>query len=221
MRRFLKNHSTISHEEQDSLKELKILVVGLGGLGGIVSEGLARIGLYNIGICDFDLVDETNLNRQLLSYEDNIGQPKLEQCINNLLRINKDINITSYDKLSTTNEKLLNDLTKYDIVIDCLDNYESRALLHNICIENDMKIVYGAIAGDYGYLGISSKDNMLIFDNKAGIETELGNPFYTPAIIGSMQIKLALDVLFDKPYIKSGFYHVDLNSFTIEKINLK
>ncbi len=220
MHRFSKNHSTISLDEQKQLESIKILVVGLGGLGGIVSEGLIRIGLYNIGICEFDLVEDSNLNRQLLSYEDNIGKPKIIECKNNLLRINKEINITTYEKLSVDNKVLLSELSNYDIVIDCLDNYESRLLLHELCSERDVKVVYGAIAGDYGYLGISSRDNKLIFDNKKGIETELGNPFYTPAIIGSMQIKLALDVLFDKPYIKKGFYHVDLNTFTIEKINL-
>ncbi len=220
MKRFLKNHSTISTSEQVKLKNFKVLVVGLGGLGGIVSEGLVRIGLYNIGICDFDLVDETNLNRQLLSYEDNIGMPKLMLCTNNLLRINKSVNITSYEKLSSDNEKLLKEIVDYDLVIDCLDNYESRFLLHSLCIKNNVKVIYGAIAGDYGYLGVRTKDNEILFNNENGIEKQLGNPFYTPAIVGSLQIKLALDVLFEKEYLVNGFYNIDLKTFTIERISL-
>ncbi len=221
MQRFSKNHSTISKKEQQKLKDSKMLVIGLGGLGGIVTEGLIRLGLYNIGICDFDLVDESNLNRQILSYEDNIGKNKREECKRNLLRINKDIKVTSYDKLTKENKVLINDLKDYDIVIDCLDNYESRKFLHELCLEKNIPLIYGAIAGDYGYLSVSTRSNTLLLDDKKGIEDELGNPFYTPAIIGSMQIKLALDVLFNKEYIVNGFYYIDLNTFMIEKINLK
>lgn len=220
MNRFSKNFSTISTENQAILKNSNVLVVGLGGLGGIVSEGLVRAGLYNIGICDFDKFDVSNLNRQLLSNEHNIGKSKLDVCYTNLININSEINIIKYDKFTIENEKLINDISSYDIVIDCLDNYETRKLLHTICSENDIKVVYGAIAGHFGYFGVSTKNNFLIFDNSDGIEKELGNPFYTPAIIGSMQIKLALDVLFNNEYFKDGFYYLDLNSFAIEKISL-
>ncbi len=220
MKRFEKNFATISKAEQEKLANLKVLVVGLGGLGGIVSEGLVRLGLYHIGICDFDLVDETNLNRQLLAYEDNLGKAKLELCKQNLLRINQNIVVSCYDKLSQTNQSLIEDLTTYDLVIDCLDNYPSRLLLHNLCIERDIKVIYGAIAGNYGYLGVRTNDNNILFDNEHGVEKQLGNPFYTPAIVGAMQIKLALDVLFKKAYLNKGFYSIDLESFTIEKIKL-
>ncbi|MFV0424079.1 MAG: HesA/MoeB/ThiF family protein [Bacilli bacterium] len=221
MNRFARNYSTISLDQQKYLKQIRILVVGLGGLGGIVSEGLIRLGIYNLGICDFDVVEESNLNRQLLSNENNLGNSKILECQKRLLSINKDIDVTCYDKLTKDNKKLLNDFSSYDLVIDCLDNYDTRLLLHNLCFKNNLKVIYGAIAGDYGYFGVSTKENMLIFDDKMGIEKELGNPFYTPAIIGSMQIKLTLDVIFNKEYLRNGFYYLDLNSFTIEEINLQ
>ncbi len=220
IKRFEKNYSTINSHQQECLKKARVLVVGLGGLGGIVSEGLIRLGLYTIGICDFDTFDETNLNRQLLSNEENMGKPKLEACKEKLLKIHSAIEIIRYGKLTEENTDFMQDLASYHVVIDCLDNYESRELLHTLCKERKIPLVYGAIAGDYGYVGVVSRENSLLFNRKEGIEKKLGNPFYTPAIIGSLQIKLVLDILFSKQYLKKGFYHIDLGTFTIEKICL-
>ena len=85
----------LSKEDLDRIKNLTVLVVGVGGVGGYSLEALARSGVSNIIIIDKDTIDITNLNRQIISNVNNIGNIKVEEAKNRCLSINKDVNITT------------------------------------------------------------------------------------------------------------------------------
>ncbi len=219
--RYDRNFSTISKEEQSLLKTKTALVVGAGGLGGFVIEGLSRIGIGAIDVCDYDFVDETNLNRQLLSLENNINQSKSNLAKQRILSINSNINTTIYNE-PFPNDKVLNNISKYNIVIDCVDNISARLELEKQCISNNIPLIHGSIGGLYGKVAVVTKNNTVISDTcknaNNGIEKTLGNPFFTPAVVGSLQGLLAVKVLLNKDYLQKGFYYIDLETISIMEV---
>ncbi|MGL4392388.1 MAG: HesA/MoeB/ThiF family protein [Fusobacteriaceae bacterium] len=219
--RYSKNIGTFTIDEQKILNQKSVLVVGLGGLGGIVIEGLARLGVKKIGICDFDVFCESNLNRQLLSSEKNIGKEKILEAEARILSINKSVSIRKYGKFPE--QKILEELSlkEYDIVIDCVDNYETKLELENICTRENIFLIYGAIGGLFGQLAVITRNNKIIEFQKNmvnSIEKNLGNPFFTPAIVGTFEVYLCCKVLLGKKYLRNGFYYIDLDNFSLEEI---
>jgi len=220
--RFSRNKQTITDEQQTLLGQKKILVIGCGGLGTHVLEGLARIGIKQIGLCDYDVFDVSNLNRQLGALEVTIGKSKALMAHDRIKSINEAAEVTMYqDKYP--NERLLNDLSEYDLVIDCLDSIVTRKQLEQDCLALEKTLIHGAIAGHYGYFGVITKDNPLIAiqeNQDNSIEKQLGNPYYIVATVASMQLMLAIRVLLDQPYHQNGFYVIDLFDLSIDKIDL-
>ncbi|WP_423362852.1 HesA/MoeB/ThiF family protein [Mycoplasma sp. P36-A1] len=220
--RYSRNYNTISIEQQKKLAKYNILVIGLGGLGSHIIEGLTRLGIQNIGICDYDVSEESNINRQLLVFENNLNLPKTKLATQRILDINGKCKIKVYQKFY--NKQIQQDLHEYDLIIDCLDNNIVSNQLLEICIKANKNIIYGSIAGDYGYVGVINNDNN-IFNylnyNLKGIENMVGNPYYIVSLVASIQLKLALKVLFNEKYIKKGFYYIDLKELSIEKITFE
>ncbi len=98
MKRYARNFGTITEEGQRILCSKKVLVIGSGGLGGFVIEGLSRMGIKTIGVCDYDVFDITNLNRQLFATEDVIGVPKVDVAKKRINLIDKTIDVITYNK---------------------------------------------------------------------------------------------------------------------------
>ena len=111
----------ITKEKLKALKKKKVLVCGVGGVGSFVAEALARSGIGQITLCDFDTVDETNLNRQLMSAKSNIGESKVEVLKRRLL----DISDAKIDTLETYIDETFK-LKKYDYIVDCIDSLNSK-----------------------------------------------------------------------------------------------
>ena len=224
MKRFSRNKQTITNAEQAYLAQQKILVLGLGGLGSHVIEGLARIGVMHLGICDDDVAEVSNLNRQLLVLESTIGRTKCALAKERIHAINSAIDVKCYPNKYP--HPLLNkDLSGYDLVIDCLDNVATRKQLEKDCLRLDKRLIYGTIAGNFGYFGVISNENplmqsQLMNGDGSGIEKALGNPYYIVAMVASLQVMIALRVLLDKSYLKKGFYIIDLLDVSIEEVVL-
>jgi len=222
MERYSRNENTISKKQQALLAKIKVLVIGAGGLGSHVIEGLARMGIMEIGICDYDVFEESNLNRQILALEKTIDQSKCQVAKERINAINSEIVVHAYqDKYPS--KQILNDFESYDIVIDCLDNIPIRKQLEVDCLRYDKKLIYGTIAGNFGYFGVISASNRLMdFQTETGdgIEKILGNPYYIVSVVASMQLLLLAKVIFEQEYLKSGFYVIDLIDMSIDKIEL-
>lgn len=131
-------------EGQEKLKAAKVLVVGAGGLGCPVLQYLTAAGVGTIGIIDFDRVDATNLQRQILYTGADIGQNKAITAKNRLTQLNPHINFDVYpEKLTTKNALEL--FSKYDIIVDGTDNFSTRYLVNDACVITNKPLVYGAI----------------------------------------------------------------------------
>jgi molybdopterin/thiamine biosynthesis adenylyltransferase/rhodanese-related sulfurtransferase len=131
-------------EGQRKLKASKALVVGTGGLGSPLLLYLTAAGVGNIGLIDFDVVDDSNLQRQVLFSVADIGKSKVEAAKTRLEALNPHINFTSYnDKL--TSENALEIIAEYDVVADGTDNFQTRYLVNDACVILGKTNVYASI----------------------------------------------------------------------------
>ena len=131
----------IGKDSLEKIKKLKILIVGLGGVGGYTFETLVRSGIENITIVDFDKVDETNLNRQILTNSNNIGKYKTEVALERALLINKNVNINKLNIfLNKDNIDELN-INQYDYIVDACDSLDTKELLMNYSYKYKIKLI--------------------------------------------------------------------------------
>jgi len=181
--RYQRNIGTIGLNGQATLLRSKIAIIGLGGLGGTVVELLARMGVGHIVVVDGDVFEESNLNRQILCWENNLGLGKAEAAVERVKNINQGIRVTAHFTL-VKEENIGEIIDGADVVVDALDNIPTRFLVEKMTKKKGIPLIHGAIAGftgqiltifpeDKGLQGIySSKDNL----PDSGIETELGTP---------------------------------------------
>lgn len=131
-------------EGQQKLKKASVLVVGLGGLGSPLAMYLAASGVGTLGLVDFDVVDESNLQRQIIHGTSDVGKPKIESATITLKEINPDINIVHHSE-ALTSENALEIIEQYDIVADGTDNFQTRYLVNDTCVITGKPNVYGSI----------------------------------------------------------------------------
>lgn len=214
-----------SKEEMGIIQSSSVCVIGSGGLGGYILEMLARTGIGNVTIVDGDVFDETNLNRQLLSTVDNLGNVKVFEAEKRISLVNPEIKIHAVHAFAEE-ENMLEILEGADVAIDALDSISARRLLQRSCEEMSIPLVHGAIAGWYGqvstiYPGDRTLDRLYPLDMGSGIEETLGNPSFTPATIASIQVAEAIKVIVGKDEVlRNKILMVDLldNEFQIISI---
>ncbi len=131
---------------QEKIKNSKIFVAGAGGLGSPVSIYLAVGGVGNIKIIDKDVPELSNLNRQILHTEEDIGRPKAQSAKEKLIKINRDIKIEGI-KETITEENVLSLVGDSDVILDCMDNFPTRYVLNKIAIEKRIPLVHASIWG--------------------------------------------------------------------------
>ena len=134
----------VGMEGQRKLKAAKVLMVGAGGLGSPLGLYLAAAGVGTLGVVDFDVVDATNLHRQVLYGQSDIGKPKLQAASERLRDVNPHIRIVPHE-LRLTSENALDVLEPYDIVADGTDNFPTRYLVNDACVLLGKPNVYGSI----------------------------------------------------------------------------
>lgn len=138
---------------QEKLAAARVLCIGVGGLGCPALLYLAGAGIGAIGIVDFDKVDESNLQRQVLFTVDDEGKPKAAAAKTRLAALNPDIEIRAYDE-ELTAENALSLFSSYDIIIDGTDNFAAKFLINDAAIKLGKPVVYGAIQGFDGQVSV-------------------------------------------------------------------
>lgn len=194
----------IGYEGQDKLTKSHALIVGAGGLGSPVALYLAASGVGMLTICDFDVVDLTNLQRQIIHTTQSIGINKAVSAQQTLYEINPDVNIKTIQKKSTEQE-LANLVAQADVVIDCSDNFATRYALNRLCVQHQKPLVSGAALKFEGQItvydmrsGTSPCYHCLFPDN--GEDTDLRcatNGVFSPLVgmVGTTQAAEALKIL--------------------------
>jgi sulfur-carrier protein adenylyltransferase/sulfurtransferase len=129
---------------QKKLKQSSVLLIGAGGLGSPLALYLAAAGVGRIGIVDFDIVDESNLQRQVIHGTSAVGTPKLESAKARILDINPNVQVDSYE-FPLTSENALDVLRPYDVIVDGTDNFPTRYLVNDACVLLGKPNVYGSI----------------------------------------------------------------------------
>jgi adenylyltransferase/sulfurtransferase len=188
---------------QLKLRAAKVLVVGAGGLGCPVLMYLAAAGIGETGIVDFDLVDESNLQRQVLFGESFVGKNKAEAAVKRLTDLNSDCNYKSYpNKLDTQNAIHL--FNQYDLIVDCTDNFAARYLINDACYLTGKPFVHGSIFKFQGQVSVFNYNNgptyRCLFPDPPGAGTvpscsDIGVLGVLPGIIGSLMASEVLKIV--------------------------
>lgn len=148
MEEFLRSEILVGKENMEKLKNTRVAVFGVGGVGSYAATALARSGIFNIDIIDNDTVSVTNINRQLIANQKTVGRKKVDVLKEMLLDINPFINVNAYDLfLDKTNIDTF-DFSAYDYVVDAIDTVSSKILIIEKCNEAGTKIISAMGAGN-------------------------------------------------------------------------
>ena len=227
--RYLRNIGTIGLDGQIKLLQSTVAVVGVGGLGSNIIELLARQGMGHLIIIDDDRFTEQNLNRQVMSTEGNLGEYKVIAAAKRVKEINSATTVSTFlERLTKENTQSL--LTGARVVIDGLDNLSSRLAVEQACRQLAIPYIYASIAGFNGQLmtifpgdvGLSSLYGS--FSDTApeqGIETRIGNPPATAAMIAALQVQEVVKIVtgVGTP-IRNQILLVDARECAIDRIEL-
>ena len=129
------------------IKNLKVLILGVGGVGGYVAESLSRCGVENITIIDSDIIDITNINRQIIALHSSIGRKKVEVLKERLLDINCNCKVDIFDIFYNEKNKDIIFNKDYDYIIDCCDTIKSKEIIIRESIKRNIKIISSMAAG--------------------------------------------------------------------------
>src|SRR6267143_819198 len=197
----------IGEEGQLKLLDARVLLIGAGGLGSPASLYLAAAGIGTLGIVDADIVDETNLQRQIVHSLDTLGMPKVDSAKGAIERLNPDVNVVTYrERLTSENiDRILDD--GWDLIVDGADNFPTRYLVNDAAVWRDIPVVHGSIYRFEGQVTVFKPHDgpcyRCLFPEPPPPElapscAEGGVLGVLPGIVGSLQtneaIKLALGI---------------------------
>lgn len=202
----------VGMEGQKRLKAASVLCIGTGGLGSPLLLYLAAAGIGRIGIVDFDVVDTSNLQRQVIHSTSSVGKPKIESAKNRILEINPYCQVDLYEtRLSS--ENALDILRPYDVVVDGTDNFPTRYLVNDACVLLNKPNVYGSIfrfegqATVFNYEGGPNYRDLYPEPPPPGMVpscAEGGVLGILPGIIGVIQATEAVKIIIGKGTTLSG-----------------
>lgn len=143
----------IGLEGQEKIRKARVLLVGVGGLGAPISLYLTGAGIGHLGIVDDDVVSVSNLHRQVLYAESQVGQPKALRAAERLRALNPEVEVTPYDvRLTAENAEEI--LKNYDLVVDGCDNYATRYVIDDAARKLGKPYIYGAVCGFEGQVSV-------------------------------------------------------------------
>lgn len=193
---------------QKKLKESRVLIVGTGGLGSPNSLYLAAAGVGTIGLIDDDVVDASNLQRQIVHSTDELENPKVESAERRLSRLNPFIQIKVWEERFSV-ENGLRIARDFDLIIDGTDNLETRKAINQVSLELDIPYVYGAVYQFEGQVSIFNYRGGPCYHCLYGDVQDGGGPppgifGVVPGVIGSLQATEALKILIGMGSVSSG-----------------
>ncbi len=222
--RYLRNVGTLGIEGQLRLLRSCVGVCGLGGLGGYVSELLARYGVGRLILADGDVFEANNLNRQTLCREVDLGRPKAERARERVAEINSSLQVTAHRRFVTA-ELVPEVFAGAEVVVDALDTVSSRLSLEEGCARLGIPMVHGAVAGSAGevmtvYPGDPGLRALYAGGEDRGAELLEGTPPTTPALVASLQAQEAVKVICGGETIRGGFLLLDTSTNIYQFIRL-
>ena len=198
---------------QEKLKRAKVLVIGAGGLGSPVLLYLTSAGVGEIGIIDFDVVDESNLQRQIVFLQNDVGKPKAEVAAAKLAQQNPHVKFNVYP-MRLQNKNALEIISHYDVVVDGSDNFATRYLVNDACVLLNKPLVYGAVYKFEGQVSVFNYNTagptyrcLFPIPPAAGSVancSEIGVLGILPGIVGTLQATEAIKIITGIGEVLSG-----------------
>ncbi len=211
---------------QAKLKNARVAVIGAGGLGCPIIQYLSACGVGTIGIVDFDVIEHSNLHRQVLYGPEDVGKKKGEVAKERALTQNPDTVIELFDcVLSDENAEFI--LSQFDLVIDGCDNFLTRYTVNDTCVELGLPLVYGSILGFQGQIAVfnyqESKNLRHLFPEPPNAEdvpncSDNGVLGVVPGVIGTLMASEALKVILGLEINLNTFQVFDLLSLEMTKL---
>ena len=196
----------IGRAGQEKLKHAVVTVVGCGGLGSPVLTYLTAAGVGTIKIIDCDTVSESNLNRQFLHWESDIGRKKTDSAREKLLSFNPEAEIVACPVyVDEENKDAL--VRGSDVVVDCVDNIETRLLVNRACLRQNIPLVEGGVSGFFGYVMAVSRESACVEClGYQSVKVVKPVPAFGAAagVIGSLQAMEAVKILLGRKDVLFG-----------------
>ncbi len=220
--RYIRNRTILSVKDQLSLLESDVAIAGAGGLGGLVMEILARTGIGGLILIDDDILEETNLNRQVLSSKETLGLSKAETGASRVRDVNPAVDMTLHrKKIDEDNGKEL--LAGAAVIVDALDTIGGRLALEKTARAMNIPLVHGALAGFEGHvMTVFPEDRGLVLlygetplpeSEKQNAEAVLGVPAATPFLIAALQAMEVVKIVLQRGHpLRNRMLHADLET---------
>ncbi|MGB1697291.1 MAG: HesA/MoeB/ThiF family protein [Thermoplasmatota archaeon] len=196
-----------TQEDQDRLASSRVLVVGLGGLGSPAARYLHAAGVTNLHLCDFDEVDETNLPRQILYAEHDLGKKKAELASERL---------PGTTKRDQTFDAAL--LVGMDLVVDCTDDPATRTYIFESCKAAGLPLVWGALHGNEGQITTFLPGVKALFPSFGGDKGCQGILGPNAGVVGTLMASEALNVLRGRPKLAGRMLLFDGDELTFDEV---
>lgn len=202
---------SIGIEGQEALLNSRVLIIGLGGLGSPVAMYLAAAGIGTLVLADFDKVDLTNLQRQVIHNTDSIGTPKVTSAQTAIAKLNPECQVIAIDQM-LSEEQLDEQVKKAGLVVDCTDNFSTRFAINEACVKRKTPLVSGAAIRMEGHVSVFSGQPgdpcyRCLYGGEGEVEETCSeNGVLAPivGIIGSIQATEAIKVLTNAGSILNG-----------------
>ena len=219
----------VGEEGQKKLLDAKVLIVGVGGLGSPIALYLAGAGVGCIGLVDDDVVSISNLQRQVLYSEKELGKSKAVCAAERLSALNSEIKIQPYST-RLTGDNAFDIIGEYDMVVDGCDNFATRYLINDICIQQGKPYIYGAICGFEGQVSVFNfgkrkKSYRDLYPDEEEMKRMPPPPKgvmgITPAVVGSIEATEVLKVIGGFGDVLAGeLWTIDLRTLQSNKFSL-
>lgn len=226
--RYTRNMKMLTSGDQLKLLGATVSIVGLGGLGGTVTEMLARLGVGWLKLIDGDIFEDSNLNRQVTSRIANIGMPKADAARKRVLEINSGITVESQRLfLEEANAPAL--IQGSDVVVDCLDSLYTRLVLEKFAKKMKIPMVSAAVAGGSGHVTVIFPEDpglQLIYGDNVdpsmkGAEASLGCLPHAVTLLSSIECSEVIKIILNKGTLsRNQLLVVDLSDNSFETLNL-
>ncbi len=217
----------IGVEGQLKIKQAKVLVIGAGGLGCPVLQYLGAAGVGTLGIVDFDKIELHNLHRQILYSTDDIGKPKAPTAAKKIYATNPNVSCIVFNEL-LQEENAVKIISQFDIVVDGSDNFLTRYLVNDVCVQLQKPLVYGSIFKFEGQLAVFNyKDGKSLRDiypeapNTEDVPncSETGVMGFVPGIMGVYMAAATVQIILDK-YSNNNLLVFNFNQFSINTLKI-
>jgi len=218
---FQRNIQFWGEEKQNILAKSSVLIAGMGGLGCAIAELLTRAGIGRLILIDKDVVEISNLNRQILFDQNDIGKPKVDVAKQKLQAINPELKVEVIQKDIFDLKQI--HLPHFEGIADCLDNFTARFELEKLLI-SDHFLVHGGVQNDFGQITTIKLDETLTLKEiYPGAHIPVSVPVVpqTVMIIGSLMTQEIINNLFAKPQMLNKMLILELVDFSMFKVGVK